>query len=177
MAPGAATGFAPPDKRAPWGFALPDKRAATIKKEASMGTFKDTEEAAKYFEGDKYARMTGVKLEELTDEYSLASLVLGDIHKNANGGIMGGAIFTLADLAFATLSNQIHMPTVAQQVSVNYLGAPKGEKLFAKAVCRKNGARTTVINVDVTDDTGRDIAQFIGSGFKLQDRTGSDRTG
>ena len=132
-----------------------------------MGTFAGTEEAARYFEGDKFAMITGVKLEELTDEYSLTSLVLGDIHKNANGGVMGGAIFTLADFAFAVLSNNIHMPTVAQQVSVNYLGAPKGSKLFAKAVCKKNGSRTLVINVDVTDDTGRDIAQFIGSGFKL----------
>lgn len=132
-----------------------------------MGTFKNTEEAKEYFKGDKYAMITGVELEELTDEYSLASLVLSDIHKNANGGIMGGAIFTLADFAFAVLSNQIHMPTVAQQVSVNYLGAPKGDKMFAKAVCKKDGSRTIVINVDVTDDTGRDIAQFIGSGFKL----------
>ena len=132
-----------------------------------MGTFKSTEEAREYFTGDKYAMITGIQLEELTDEYSLASLVLGDIHRNANGGIMGGAIFTLADFAFAVLSNHIHKPTVAQQVSVNYLGAPKGDKLFAKAVCRKNGGRTTVINVDVTDDTGRDIAQFVGSGFKL----------
>ena len=132
-----------------------------------MGTFNNTKEAKEYFKGDKYAMITGVKLEELTDKYSLASLVLSDIHRNANGGIMGGVIFTLADFAFAVLSNHIHMPTVAQQVSVNYLGAPKGSKMFAKAVCRKNGSRTIVINVDVKDDTGRDIAQFIGSGFKL----------
>ena len=132
-----------------------------------MRTFADTEEAAKYFEGDRYAMVTGVKLEELTEDHSSASLVLSDIHKNANGGIMGGVIFTLADFAFAVLSNNIHMPTVAQQVSINYLGMPKGDKLFATAVCKKDGSRTLVINVDVKDDTGRDIAQFIGSGFKL----------
>ncbi len=132
-----------------------------------MGTFADRKEAEKHFDGDRYAKITGVKLEELTDGYSVASLVLSDIHRNANGGIMGGAIFTLADYAFAVLSNNIHMPTVAQQVSINYLGAPKGDKLFARAVCKKDGSRTVVINVDVTDNTGRDIAQFIGSGFKL----------
>ena len=132
-----------------------------------MGIFSNTEEAREYFNGDKYAMITGVKLDELTDEYSLASLVLSDIHKNANGGIMGGVIFTLADFAFAVLSNHIHMPTVAQQVSINYLGAPKGDTLFARAVCKKDGSRTVVINVDVTDSTGRDIAQFTGNGFKL----------
>ena len=132
-----------------------------------MGTFNSVEEARKYFEGDKYAMMTGAVLEELTDEYSLVSLELGDIHKNANGGIMGGVMFTVADFAFAVLSNHIHHPTVAQQVSINYLGVPKGDKLYAKAYCKKNGGRTAVLNVDVTDNTGRDIAQFIGSGFKL----------
>jgi len=132
-----------------------------------MRTFADTEEATKYFEGDRYAMVTGVKLDELTEDHSSASLVLSDIHRNANGGIMGGVIFTLADFAFAVLSNNIHMPTVAQQVSINYLGMPKGDKLFARAVCKKDGSRTLVINVDVKDDTGRDIAQFIGSGFKL----------
>lgn len=132
-----------------------------------MRTFSNTEEAREYFQGDKYAMITGVRLDELTDEYSLASLVLSDIHKNANGGIMGGAIFTLADFAFAVLSNHIHMPTVAQQVSINYLGAPKGDTLFARAICKKDGSRTVVINVDVTDSTGRDIAQFTGNGFKL----------
>ncbi len=132
-----------------------------------MGTFASTEEAKAFFAGDRYARLTGVELDELTDEYAAASLALRDDHKNAYGGVMGGAIFTLADFAFAALANHLHRPTVAQQVSINYLSAPKGGVLRAKAVCKKNGGRTMVINIDITDDTGRDVAQFIGSGFKL----------
>ena len=132
-----------------------------------MGTFKNIEEAKEYFKGDRYAMITGAVLEELDGDHTLACLELCDIHKNANGGIMGGVIFTLADFAFAALVNNLHKPTVAQQVSINYLSAPKGGKLFARATCRKNGARTVVVNVDVTDDTGRDVAQFVGSGFKL----------
>ncbi len=132
-----------------------------------MGTFKSLDEAKKYFEGDKYAMITGVELDELCDEYALASLLLGDKHKNANGGIMGGAIFTLADFAFAVLANHLHKPTVAQQVSMNFLGAPKGGRLFARALCKKNGGRTVLVNIDVTDDTGRDVAQLVATGFKL----------
>ena len=133
-----------------------------------MSTFGSIEEAREYFKGDRFASGAGMNLDELTAESSLCSMTLDESHKNANGGIMGGVMFTLADLAFAALSNNIHMPTVAQQVSINYLNAPKGTKLYARAACRKNGRQTIVINVDVTDDTGRDIAQFIGSGFKLQ---------
>ena len=133
-----------------------------------MATFKSTEEAREYFKGDRFATLNGMQLDELTEEMSVCSMTLGDGHKNANGGIMGGVMFTLADLAFAALANNLHMPTVAQQVSINYLNPPKGGKLIAKATCKKNGHATMVLNEDVTDDTGRAIAQFVGTGFKLQ---------
>ena len=132
-----------------------------------MGNFTDLETTREYFKNDKFATDNGMVIDEVSDECAVCSVVLGPGHKNANGGIMGGVIFTLADFAFAIMANNIHKPTVAQQVSINFLGSPKGEKLIAKAVCRKTGRSTTVINVDVTDDTGRDIAQFVGSGFKL----------
>ena len=133
-----------------------------------MGTFKTIDEAREYFKDDGFASANGIVLEELDDAHALTSVILTHNHRNALGGVMGGAIFTLADFAFAALSNQLHMGTVAQQISINYLSAPKGDRLIAKAICRKNGRNSCVINVDVTDDTGRDIAQFVGTGFKLQ---------
>ena len=80
---------------------------------------------------------------------------------------MGGVIFTLADFAFAVCANNIHSLSVAQQVSINYLSAPKGQRLTAKSRCVKSGKSTTVINVDVSDETGRQVAQFTGTAFKL----------
>ena len=84
---------------------------------------------------------------------------------------MGGAIFTLADFAFAVLTNDRERVTVAQQVSINYLSAPKGERLVAKAVYKKDGRSSCVVNVDVSDDSGREVAQFVGTGFKLAPRS------
>ena len=132
-----------------------------------MSTFNSIEEAREFFKGDKFATNIGVNLEKLDDDSCECSLELNDGHKNAVGGVMGGVMFTLADFAFAVLSNNLHSPTVAQQVSVNYLSAPKGNRLIARAVCKKNGRSSSIINVDVIDDTGRDIVQFIGTGFKL----------
>ena len=132
-----------------------------------MSTFNSIEEAREFFKGDKFATNLGVNLEKLDEDSSECSLELNDGHKNAVGGVMGGVMFTLADFAFAVLSNNLHSPTVAQQVSVNYLSAPKGNKLIARAVCKKNGRSSSIINVDVSDDTGRDIVQFVGTGFKL----------
>ena len=132
-----------------------------------MVNFNSLEEAREFFYKDKFAVNTGVVLDEITEDVAVCSLELTDEHRNAYGGVMGGVIFSLADFAFAVLSNQIHQLTVAQQVDIHYLSAPKGDKLFAKATCRKSGRTSSIVNVDISDDTGRDVAQFIGTGFKL----------
>ena len=132
-----------------------------------MGNFKTIEEARAYFSDDRFATDNGATLDELDESHAVTSLTLGARHRNAFGGVMGGAIFTLADFAFAALTNGRDRLTVAQQVSVNYLAAPKGSRLVATARYRKNGRSSCVVVVDVADDTGRDIAQFTGLGFKL----------
>lgn len=132
-----------------------------------MANFNSLEEAREFFYKDKFAVDTGITLDELTEEKAVCSLVLNDNHRNAYGGVMGGVIFTLADFAFAVLSNQIHQLTVAQQVNISYLSAPKGDKLIAQATCRKSGRTSSIVIVNVSDDLGRDVALFVGTGFKL----------
>ena len=132
-----------------------------------MATFKSLEEAREHFTNDRFASLAGASIDEMTDNTAVCSMTLSDVHKNAYGGVMGGAIFTLADLAFAVVANQIHSLSVASQVSINYLSAPKGSKLIAKAKSIKEGRTTTVINVEVYDDNDRYIALFTGTAFKL----------
>ena len=133
-----------------------------------METFKSIDDARAYFSADRFATENGITLDELDAEHAVTSLTLSSRHRNAFGGVMGGAIFTLADFAFAALTNDRERLAVAQQVSINYLAAPKGERLVATARYRKDGRNSCVVNVDVVDDAGRDIAQFVGTGFKLQ---------
>ena len=125
------------------------------------------EEAQAFFTQDRFATENGMTLDEIGEDYAVCSVVLTARHRNAYGGVMGGVIFTLADYAFAAASNNIHRVTVAMQVSINYLSAPKGEKLIATAKCIKDGKTSMVVNVDIVDDTGRAVAQFVGTGFKL----------
>lgn len=132
-----------------------------------MVNYDSVESAREFFYQDKFAVNTEIRLDDLTEDEAFCSLELSDEHRNAYGGVMGGVIFTLADFAFVILSNQIHQLTVAQQVSINYLSAPKGDKLFAKATCRKSGRTSSIIIVNISDDLGRDVAQFVGTGFKL----------
>ncbi len=133
-----------------------------------MGNFNTMDDAREYFSKDRFATENGAVLEERDENHAVTSLVLSGRHKNAYGGVMGGAIFTLADFAFAALTNDRERVAVAQQVSINYLSAAKGDKLIATATYKKDGRSSCVVNVDVVDDTGRDIAQFVGTGFKLK---------
>ena len=133
-----------------------------------MSNFKTIDEARAYFSDDRFATGSGMTLDELDEGHSVCSVTLDERHRNAFGGVMGGAIFTLADFAFATLTNGRDRVTVAQQVSISYLSPAKGGRLIATARYKKDGRSSCVVNVDVTDDTGRDIAQFVGTGFKLK---------
>ena len=133
-----------------------------------MAGFKTIDEARGYFYNDKFATENGMTIDELDGTHAVCSLTVSARHKNAYGGVMGGAIFTLADFAFAALTNDLERKTVAQQVSINYLSAPKGERLTATATYKKDGRSSCVVNVDVADDQGRQVAQFVGVGFKLK---------
>jgi len=132
-----------------------------------MRGFASIDDARAFFAGDRFATESGMTLEELDESHAVTSVEIGARHRNALGGVMGGAIFTLADLAFAALTNDRERSVVAQQVSVNYLAAPKGGRLFATARYKKDGRSSCVVNVDIVDDSGREIAQFVGTGFKL----------
>ena len=130
--------------------------------------FESLDAARSFFSGDLYATESGIRIDELKDGNSACSFEITEHHRNADGGVMGGAIFTLIDFAFAVASTSVHHPTVAQQVSINYLNQPRGKKLTARAECRKDGRTSCVYIVNVTDDTEREIATALMTGFKLQ---------
>ena len=132
-----------------------------------MGVFQSLEEAREYFQGDTFATGNGMEILEIGEGTATAGMTLDGRHKNAEGGVMGGVIFTLADFAFAAAANSVHRPTVAMQVSVNYLSAPKGNVLTAKARQLKDGRTSAVYVVSVFDGQGRHVAEFTGTGFKL----------
>jgi len=132
-----------------------------------MSTFSTFEEAREFFKKDLFASTNGMELTELTETESAATLTITENHQNAMGGVMGGVIFTLCDLAFAALVNNLHKPTVAMDSDIRFLTAPKGGRLTARAKLVRNGRTTIVVSVLVTDETGREIAVFSCTGYKL----------
>jgi acyl-CoA thioesterase len=124
------------------------------------------EEARNYFAGDLYAtETTGIIIEEVREDYAKCSLAIRPGHMNANGFIMGGAIFTLADFAFAVASNSNEKSSVSLTSTIEYFRAAKGPVLYAEAVCKKGGRQVGFYEITVTDESGKKIAQVNTSGF------------
>ena len=130
-------------------------------------TFGSLDEARETFRNDRFATRNGACIEELSEGRCVCSMDITDDHRNALGGIMGGAIFTLADFAFAVASNNDHSPTVALDVNIHFLSASKGDRLTAIAEKVKSGRTTSIFEVKVTDDNGKEVALFLGTGYKL----------
>lgn len=117
------------------------------------------EEIKQYFADDKFATLqAGAEILEASDQHSLVTLEVKDYHKNARGGVMGGAIYTLADFAFAVATNCGGNATVTVTASISYLKPVKGTKLFAKAKAIKEGRSMVFYEIAVTDDLGTDVA-------------------
>ena len=106
-------------------------------------------------------------LDALSDEGSVCSVTLTGGHRNAMGEVMGGVIFTLADLAFAAASNNNHRYTVALDMNISFLSTTKGNRLIASSKKIKSGRTTSVYEISVSDDTDRQVALIIGTGYKL----------
>lgn len=122
-----------------------------------MGTL---EEARKEFSRDLYAtELSGAEIDEIGENYAKCSMKLTDKHRNAYGGIMGGAIYTLADFAFAVASNfGKEYATVSVVGQASFMSAPKGDILYAEADLIKDGRSNCFYEVKITDDTGRIVA-------------------
>ena len=129
---------------------------------------KTLEEVRKIFEGDRFATENGAVIEEIGDHSAVCSLNITASHRNAMGAVMGGTYFMLADFAFAVAANWEKMGCVSLHSDISFLGAAKGEKLIAKAVCLKEGKTTACYRIDVTDELGNLAAMVPATGYHVQ---------
>lgn len=133
-----------------------------------MENRKTLEAVRKIFEGDRFATENGAVIDEVGDRSATCSLLITDSHRNAMGAVMGGVYFTLADFAFAVAANWENMGCVSLHSDISFLGAAKGKKLIAKAVCVKDGKSTACYRIDVTDDLGNLTATVTATGYHIR---------
>ncbi|MBE7035123.1 MAG: PaaI family thioesterase [Ruminococcaceae bacterium] len=112
------------------------------------------------YKNDRFATNAGCKIVEVCADKVICEMPVSDQLLNAHGGIMGGAIFTLADFTFAIAANLGGIPSVAIECNIRYYAAAKGSKLIATCTTDKEGRHLGHYTVDISDDTGKKIAGY-----------------
>jgi len=116
---------------------------------------------------DIFAIHCGIRLLEVSQGASTAKMVVQDKHLNGLKLVHGGAIFTLADLAFAAAANSREQVAVGINATVSYIRpAGTGNILYARAREIFTTRTLSGYNVDVENEAGELIATFQGTAFK-----------
>ena len=127
----------------------------------------DIEEVRERFSHDRFATENGAVIDEIGEGYAVCSMELENRHRNAMGAVMGGAIFTLADFAFAVASNWNKSPHVSLDSQIAFLGKTKGQRLIATATCIKEGRTTCFYEVTIKDELDNKVAYVTTNGFSV----------
>jgi acyl-CoA thioesterase len=120
-----------------------------------------------FFRRDRYAVLSGIELLEVGEGRAKARMEVCEHHLNGGDVCQGGALFTLADLAFAAAVNSHLQLTVSTSSNITFFRpVPLGATVYAEATELVNHHRMPYAEVRLTDDQGRLVALFTSSGYR-----------
>ena len=119
-----------------------------------------------FLQGDKFALLAGVELLEVGNGYAKARMEVKPEHLNGGGVCQGGALFTLADLAFAAATNSHARLTFSIDSSIHFFRSVSEGMLYAEAHEIFNHKRLANCEVRITTEAGELIATFNGTGYR-----------
>jgi acyl-CoA thioesterase len=125
-----------------------------------------------FFKNDRFARHSGIELLEIAPGRAKAKMTIADAHLNGVNVVHGGAIFTLADLAFAAASNSHGTVAVAINASIWFVKAGTQGTLFAEAREVSRNPKLATYSITITDDAGEIVALFEGMVYRKKDQIG-----
>ena len=97
------------------------------------------------------------------DDVSVVALDADERHLNPHGTVHGGAIATLCDSAMGAAVWTGDNRPVTIEMKVTYLEPVPAGRVIAKARVRRRGSRITIVECDVTDAGGEDVAHAIAT--------------
>lgn len=129
----------------------------------------DVERARQVFAGNYFAQWIGCDIDDVAPGYARCSMALRPEHNNALGRVMGGAIYTLADFAYAVASNFDRDVFVTGSSHIRFLRAATGTRLVAEARELRSGRRSCLYEVEIRDDAGELVALAqVGGSFLMK---------
>ncbi len=118
---------------------------------------------------DQFAKHCGIELVSVAPGQARAKMTLSPQHWNAINIAQGGALFTLADFAFAAASNSHGTVAVAINVSISYLKAVSTGTVWAEAREISKNFKLGSYTVEIKDDSGDLVALFQGMVYRKKD--------
>jgi len=128
-----------------------------------MGVFRQ------FMKRDKFAQFCGIELVEVGPGRAVTRMAVRPEHLNGVGLVHGGAIFTLADYAFAAACNTYGTVTVAINVSISFMNAARSGVLTAVCEDVVKNPKLGTYRATVTDQDGAVIATFDGLAYRKKD--------
>lgn len=123
----------------------------------------------RFFSRDRFAARAGIRLAEVRPGFARARMRVGPAHLNAVDVAQGGAVFTLADLAFAAASNSHGNVAVAVNASISFVKAAAPGWLEAEAREVALSPRLSSVTVHVRDRAGDLVAVFQGLAYRKKE--------
>jgi acyl-CoA thioesterase len=126
-----------------------------------------SDEVRERVQADPFCRTLGIEVTALTPDSARAELTVSEDLLNFHGTPHGGAIYSLADAAFAAASNARGETAVALETNISYLDAVEpGTTLEAIATETHLGGRTAEYAVEVRSPADDRIATFRGRVYR-----------
>lgn len=123
----------------------------------------------RYFNrSDTFAQHLGIELLEVAEDHGVATMPLGNAQRNGMHHAHGGAIFALADMAFAAASHASGQYWVNAQSSISYLAPGRVGPLRGEARKIRRGRHLGVYEVRITDADGTLVAIATINGFNTE---------
>ncbi|MDR2621928.1 MAG: PaaI family thioesterase [Dysgonamonadaceae bacterium] len=119
-----------------------------------------------FFKNDRYAAFSGIELLEVEPGRAKTKMKILDMHLNAGNVVQGGAIFTLADLAFAAAVNAYGNLAMSVETSIRYFKGIGEGTLFAEAKALHVHKRLATFEVTVTNEKEELIALFTATAYR-----------
>lgn len=131
------------------------------------------EKVLNYLKQDGFARLINAGIISVSPGHARAKMEIHPHHLNAYKIVQGGAIFTLADYAFAAASNAHGTVAVGINVSISYMKAAKEGTLWAEARETSRNPKLATYTVEVKDDAGDLVALFQGMVYRKKEPIGA----
>ena len=125
------------------------------------------DDARERIEADPYCEFLGVELVELAPGRARTRLTVTEELLNFHGTPHGGAVYSLADAAFAAASNSHGDTALALETNISYLDAVEtGTTLTATAEETHLAGRTAEYEAVVESEDGDRVATFRGRVYR-----------